>query len=200
MKAELEESRKELEKRLTQLESQVSRYKNIINKSNLGIIHIGKTGKILFVNPALLKLENIPENELIGHSALSVIKRFVRPESIPSIVNVVKRALAGESIETFELEFRNKILEITARLEPKFKGVTGIIRDITLQKKHETDLEQTKTLYRSLFEDAPIMYATTINIEGQPIISDSNMVFISKLGYKREQVIGQTINNLYTDK
>jgi PAS domain S-box-containing protein len=51
---------------------------------------------------------------------------------------------------------------------------------------------------RDLFEEAPIMYVITRNQEGVPLIGDCNQLFLSALGYAREEVVGQPLADFYT--
>ena len=185
---------------ITQLQRLVDRYEQVLNSASEGIIYVSRAGTVLNANQKLHEIAKIPANKLIGKNVLSLIKQHIQPKHAKTIIKLVKAALAGKQIKTFELNYQDRILEITAQKSQDNSGITGIIRDITLRKQRETERKQTEALYRSLFEDAPIMYVTTINIAGQPIISDCNNVFISHLGYLREQIIGQPIHNFYTAK
>ena len=189
---------KQTQVEIARLQKLVNRYEQMLYSASKGIIYISRAGMVLNANQKLHEITKIPADKLIGNNVLTLIKHHIQPKQAKKIIKLVKAALAGKQIKTFELNYQDRILEITAQKSQDNSGITGIVRDITLQKKHETDLEQTITLYRSLFEDAPIMYVTTINIEGRPVISDCNNVFISKLGYSREQVIGQPIQIFYT--
>ena len=56
-----------------------------------------------------------------------------------------------------------------------------------------TQLTLTEERYRSLFEDAPVMYAVTRNQAGSPIILDCNRAFLETLGYTASELIGQPL-------
>ncbi|MEZ4836040.1 MAG: PAS domain S-box protein [Caldilineaceae bacterium] len=51
--------------------------------------------------------------------------------------------------------------------------------------------------YRQLFDDAPIMYVITSQTDN-PIISEVNQQFLTRLGYRREEVIGQELRRFYS--
>ncbi len=183
---------------IARLQKLVDRYEQILSNASEGIIYINRAGTVLNANQKLHEIVKIPANKLIGKNVLTLIKQHLQPKQANIIIKLAKAALAGRQIKTFELNYQDRILEIATQKSQDNSGITGIIRDITLRKQHEAELQQTEALYRSLFEDAPIMYVTTINIKGQPIISDCNNIFIRHLGYLREQVIGQPIHNFYT--
>jgi len=183
---------------IKRLQTLVDRHEQILNTVSEGLIFVSRDGTVLSANQELHKIANVPADTLIGKNVFKLIIQMAQPNQVKTFTKLAKEALSRPLNKVFEFEYQNRILKISARMEPKFGGVTGIICDITLQTKHETDLDQTNALYRSLFEDAPILYITTINIEDQPIISDCNNVFINQLGYAREQIIGQPIHNFYT--
>ena len=189
-----EQAQAEIERLLTL----VDRYEQILNSVSEGIINVSQNGTVFSANQELYKIINVPVGTITGKTVFQLIKQLAQPKQVKALSKLVKEALSGRPPISFELEYQNRILEISARIEPKFSGVTGILRDITQRKQHELELQQTETLYRSLFENAPILYITTTRIEDQPIISDCNDSFISRLGYSREQVIGQSIHNFYT--
>ncbi len=183
---------------IMQLRKLVDRYEQILLNVNEGFIYVSRTGTVLNANQELHKIANTPADSLIGKNVFTLIKQLLQPKQVKTITKMVKDALSGKQINAFELSFQDRILEISARYEANIDGITGIIRDITQRKQREAELQKTEALYRSLFENAPIMYVTTINVGGWPIISECNNVFISQLGYSREQVIGQQIDIFYT--
>ncbi len=77
-------------------------------------------------------------------------------------------------------------------------GIVGLGREITDLKRAEEAIRQAELRYRSLFEEAPVMYVTTRDQEGAPIIADCNQTFLNTLGYTRAEVMGQPLANYYT--
>lgn len=64
---------------------------------------------------------------------------------------------------------------------------------VTLQRQYEMQ-------YRELFEEAPVMVATTRSEEGTPIIEQCNRRFAAKLGYDRHELRGRNLADVYADE
>jgi two-component system, cell cycle sensor histidine kinase and response regulator CckA len=76
--------------------------------------------------------------------------------------------------------------------------VIELTEDITDRKHAEEALRLSEERYRRLFEDAPLMYVITRNERGVPLISDCNELFLSSVGYTREEVLEQPLADFYS--
>jgi len=74
----------------------------------------------------------------------------------------------------------------------------GIVKEEKKRKEAEESLRKSNDRYRTLFDEAPVMDVTTYNQEGAPIITDCNKMFLSTLGYTRDEVLQQPLRNFYT--
>jgi len=74
----------------------------------------------------------------------------------------------------------------------------GIVKEEEKRKKAEEMLRESEDRYRTLFDEAPVMDVTTYNQEGVPIITDCNKLFLSTLGYTRDEVLQQRLSNFYS--
>ncbi|MES3516382.1 MAG: PAS domain S-box protein [Natronomonas sp.] len=53
--------------------------------------------------------------------------------------------------------------------------------------------------YRTLFEEAPVMFVLTEVVDGDPIIEDCNREFAETLGYERDELRGRPLADLYVE-
>lgn len=66
---------------------------------------------------------------------------------------------------------------------------------------HRVEIQQRyEDQYQELFEQAPVMFAFTREVGGEPIIDDCNQLFAETLGYSREKLRGTPLTGVYTDK
>ncbi len=73
--------------------------------------------------------------------------------------------------------------------------------DTVGQAYHRLDLQrQYEDQYRDLFEAAPVMFAFTREVDGDPVVEDCNRLFAETLGYSREELRGTKLETLYSDE
>jgi diguanylate cyclase (GGDEF)-like protein/PAS domain S-box-containing protein len=77
-------------------------------------------------------------------------------------------------------------------------GILGVTRDITARKRAEDELRQAEERYRELFEEAPVMYVICRDQNGAPIVADCNELFLTTLGYTRDEVVERPVADFYT--
>jgi len=75
--------------------------------------------------------------------------------------------------------------------EPNEKFATACNR-VVVQDQYETQ-------YRELFAEAPVMFALTRDVDGEPVIEDCNREFARTLGYDREEIRDRSLVEFYTD-
>lgn len=112
-----------------------AKYAAIFKSATDGLIFLNKKGIVLDVNEALTRITGITRNQLIGKHANELARLFVKPKDIPRIFKHIVSFFAGNVIPPYELEYKNKILEIQATIEHESAGFTTSIRDITEKKR-----------------------------------------------------------------
>ncbi len=90
----------------------------------------------------------------------------------------------GRRKEQFEVDFLQAVADI----------LSGTIK----RKQAEGALRWAEERYRRLFEEAPLIYISTRNQAGMPIVTTCNQAFLEGLGYTLAEVIGQPLPNFYT--
>lgn len=86
-------------------------------------------------------------------------------------------------------------------LEHRVEERTTKLLEANAQLKHEIrERKQAERRSRDLFEEAPVMYVITRNRQDNPIIADCNELFLTALGYTREEVLGRPLASFYTQE
>ena len=67
----------------------------------------------------------------------------------------------------------------------------GILRDVSDHEATQDKLRRAERQYRDLFEEAPLLYVVTRSEDRKSVIEDCNNVFLTSLGYAREEVVGR---------
>ena len=189
----------DLRKTQQELADQENRYRSLFECSPVGIVVADKKGKMLDTNPALLKIYGLPKANLIGKSAFTLVRKYLTMKELPRVLKVIKDALAGKIIEPSNFEYQDKILEISASINPMEKTVVGIISDITKQKQSEKALKENEQKYRLLFEnmlDSFALHKIVLNKKGAPvdyIFLEVNQAFERQTGLKREDILGKKV-------
>lgn len=173
----------------------------------LNEVGVGKTsavGNWLEADGALCNLLGYSEPEFRALSWSDV----VYPEDLHMANHLVDLATSGE-IEHYATDIRlvNRsgdivfahVFSLCVRREnAAVDHFENYITDVAERQKVSQSLSASERQHRSLFEDAPLMYVLTKRGEPSPTISDANQRFLEKLGYAREEVIGQASTEFYT--
>ena len=85
----------------------------------------------------------------------------------------------------------------TASMPDKKRSVVSMT-DVTERKRAEAAVLRAEQHYSALFDGAPVMYVLTRNEGGVPLIAECNRLFLSLLGYTREEAVGRPLADLYT--
>lgn len=73
--------------------------------------------------------------------------------------------------------------------------ILGVVRDITKRKLAETALQESERKYQDLYDNAPDMFVSVDANKGT--ILQCNRTFAEELGYKKEEVIGRPVFDIY---
>lgn len=195
----LEKERLVKENKMTQqaLQESAERFQALVESAPVGIVAYADQGKIIYTNPALLKLMGAKsQEELIGRSAIE----FIHPEDQELAKNRIKRHLAGEIMKPTEERIIKPdgniiVAEINAR--PIFlngkRAVIAFITDIT-QREQEEKLLQIQSAALNAAANAIVI----TDIDGN--IQWVNPAFSNLTGYSREEVIGKNPRTLKSGK
>jgi PAS domain S-box-containing protein len=127
--------RKQAEEALQQSQE---RYQNLVENINDVIFEVDTEGNITYISPAIERIGKYKADELIGQN----FSRFVHPDDMPGLISSFHRVLAG-ILKPFEFRVLDKDGSIRyARTNSRQRmqhgqviGITGVLSDITDQKK-----------------------------------------------------------------
>jgi len=78
------------------------------------------------------------------------------------------------------------------------EALSAAIVEAIMRIRAEERRKKAEKRYRNLFEEAPIMYVITRHHNEEPYIVDCNELFVSSLGYSRDQILNKPIADFFT--
>lgn len=169
---------------------------------------VGGASRLLYVSPQASAMLGAPPDEL-EQNRYNIWTHHLHPEDRTRVQAEYRRSLNLN--EAFNCEYRmitsdGRVLWVhdRARSVPMRQNgvqlIHGVIYDISERKEAEQRLSASEERLRRLFQDAPVMYVTTSDDGGRPLITDCNAAFLKTLGYSRAEVVGQFLGNFYTEE
>jgi two-component system NtrC family sensor kinase len=159
-----------------------------------------KTGIIINCNKAAESLVEKKRNEMIGHHQTELHP----PEHKKYYSNVFKKHLTGKIPFDLEAEVITKsgktrpvIITPSITVVGGEPIIQGIFHDISNRKIADEALRKSEEKYRDLYDHAPDMYHT---LDDQGIIIDCNETEARMLGYEKEELLGRSITDVFTDE
>ena len=156
-------------------------------------------GIITDVNRQMCEMTGHSREELIG----TPFKRFFTEPKRAE--DGIRKVLADDRVTNYELTMRSRngketVVSYNATTfraaDGKLKGVFAAARDITEQKRLEEDLRQAQNYTRSLIE-ASVDALVTVDPEFR--ITDVNEQTVRITGYSREELVGSSFPDYFTD-
>ncbi|MBN2314102.1 MAG: PAS domain S-box protein [Sedimentisphaerales bacterium] len=172
------------------------KYRAIFEGAVDGIVYADIKARVVDANPAFTEITGIPRDQVVGKSAFSLARRFAKAKDIPRLLKIVSRALTGKPSGFYELEINNKIVEIsTPSLRKEKSGITGVLRDITEQKRSQKFLRDSEEKYRRIFENIIDVYYRT-DLDGNLLLFSPSGLKL--LGYNKvDDLVGINIKEFY---
>lgn len=180
------------EEQIKKIVKSEDKYRTIFEDAYDGIIHVDKNLTVLNVNKAFTEITGISKEYVIGKSAFSLAKKFVNIKQLPQILGIVKNMLSNRKVIPYELNYKNKILEIVP-VKQKSGYQTAVIRDITDRKLAEEAIKESEERLKIIFEFAPDAYYLS-NLKGEFL--DGNAAAEEILGFKKKELIGKSFLKL----
>lgn len=165
---------------------------------DMALISTDEDGKITSINRAGERLFGYRENELLGRSNSFLYSQKNRPELLKDIKGKLEKH-QGYTAELYRKkkdgsEFLTWLSSAPLRdNKGEFKGYLGISRDITNEKKNRE-----KAVYMGKLIEASSMAIISTDVIGR--IISVNTAAEKTYGYKAEEIIGENINMLYSER
>jgi diguanylate cyclase (GGDEF)-like protein/PAS domain S-box-containing protein len=196
------QARKEAEERLRRatdaLRLSEVRYRTVFQTSQDAIsISSLEDGRFVDVNQASLSLFGFEREEVLGRSSLE-LQIWPDPQDRLRFVEVVRRESVCRNME-FQLRRKDgqKLWVLVSGSLIELDGVPSlllVVRDITAAKTAAEALRSSEERYRTAFQTS--LDGININRLDDGRYIDCNQAFLDAMGYKREEVLGRTTQEL----
>jgi PAS domain S-box-containing protein len=162
-------------------------------------------GTTTYWNQASERLYGYTKEEAIGRSLLDLI---VPPEMQKQVKEAVKfMTETGQPIPSAELSLMKKdgsrVEVFSNHALIKLPGLPAELFcldvDLSERKRAEEGIKAAELRYRTLFEEAPVMYVTFRIEDGEPIIKSCNQAFVNAMDYPKGQIIGRHLTDFLSD-
>ncbi len=169
------------------------RYQNLLAKTNDPIVHVDRSGNVIFANSAFFAIfdtdidssanfEQFARTRLNEHSK-KIFQSFWDLYSSSGIVKEIDELcwnVHGNSILYTEM-----IASVLKDADESFECLQLILRDITNKKMVEKALRESEELFRNLAEQSPLMIAM---VEDSKVVY-ANKIFEKTLGFSRQELV-----------
>jgi PAS domain S-box-containing protein len=132
------------------LKESENRLSDIFNNVSDGIAYLTGNGKLLAINQAFESIFEIPWKKLIGKNILTLAKKHLSATDSEFTQKAVLKLFKEERIEPFDINFNGKILAISGTFNKETKRITGVVRDITSQRKAEQQILKKEQLEKKI--------------------------------------------------
>ncbi len=158
-----------------------------------GLAYATLGGKVIFVNRALENILGIPRNRLIGRKIPDLVKELLDPaDHEPTLVRL-QNVSNDNKIGSFDIKYKDKILEVCPGVSSTTKRLTATIRDITDTVKL---IEDSKRIENKLLEnknDLSRLFDITLHL----LESVQSKVLIQKIADQAANLVGSDTSAIY---
>jgi len=176
------------------------RFRTTFDNAAIGMALIANNGCFMKVNNTLCRILGYSEEELLGKTWVEI----TNPDDLAGCYDWLKRVKAGAQ-SSYEKRFIHKLghlvwIEVSSSLVRDSHGriqyYISLFQDIMSRKQAEEALRESEGRYRNIFKNIQdVYYEVTLDgiiLEASPSIKDVSL-------YKREEIIGKSLYDIYVD-
>lgn len=169
-------------------------FREIFNRSPIGILFYDKKGKIIDANPSALEITGIPSLDIcdminlfssqnIASRKEELLKKgLIKFQTLLDFDDI--KNIAGCTLTRSGTAFIDCMISVTDF------GFLVQIQDITERKKVEKALYESEEKFHTIFQSSPFCISLTRMHDG--VIVDVNKQFTKMFGYTKEEAVGRT--------
>lgn len=182
--------RKKIEVALRESEE---KYRTLVSQSPEGIFIVDLNGNFISTNRSMYESLGYDEKEFLSMNIWDIIPKEYEIQHKSRLKKILLEGGIDESAEYKVLgkngtEFIVEISSVPYHIAGKLKGIQGVARDITKQKKAESALRESEEKFYKAFHNSPD--AITITRASDGLLIEVNESFYRISGYSRDEVIG----------
>ncbi|OLS28176.1 MAG: Sporulation kinase E [Candidatus Heimdallarchaeota archaeon LC_2] len=172
------------------------RYQQLFSSSNAGISLSTLDGRIVEINEAWTKIVGYTHDEFLN---MTIADIYVNEEEREKLISILMQNSQIRNFETQVITKDKKIkwinLSSSIVTMGDQKNVLTIVTDIDEKKYLQDELKASQQLYQDLYDNAPDMFCS-VHAKTAKVVT-CNQTLATNLGYTKEEIIGQSVFNLY---
>ena len=175
------------------------RFESLFENANDLIQNVDPKGEFLFVNDAWLRTLGYKKSDLQKITAFDII----HPGSLDHCMQIFERVINGEAVQDIDATFVTKngdLVEVHGNVT-RYKSKTGqimtqgVFANVTQDRLAKTKQKKSEERYLALVDN---MSEGVLQVDNDENIEYVNNRFCDMLGYKREELVGQNANTLFS--
>lgn len=180
-----------------ELQASEARYREIVDAIDDMICSVDAEGRLIFANRSWRERLGYGEDKVTGLSLCDVVQASER-NRMQRLFALLHEGAATVPVDTVLCTRLGEPLIVQGTATAVFTGATCAgahvyLHDITRRVQAEEAQREAEARYRSLFEEAPVMYVIAHLRDGELAVVDCNALAEQTLGYERDQILGMPI-------
>jgi PAS domain S-box-containing protein len=179
---------------------ELARYEAVFETIRDMVFVLDEDGRATMVSEPLADRIGLDHGALHGRH----VSEFVADGTIESTMAAVREMRDGDRtsvtvetvVESDEGEQFPGVAELSLLPGEKFRGLVGVLRDVTDLRETEAELATERDRFRRLFENLPDPANEVEFVDGEPRLRALNDAFADTFGVDPETVVGESANDV----